>query len=1059
MGIIRTTLTAGLWGVTGGVASLGAGMAYLAAGTTLVPMSKSDPWFKTKTYTKYNPKGNPALIDDCIKRVPLSKIRPDLRDNEEALTLEFCRGIWGRWGFWPQTKMQERYDAPPGSEHDAWKTSELAESKFEQGLRMVNHFEVVENKGDEITVRCGGSPMNPGLRNSDGLVSISARIDRQKQEAIFSLKSALFNSAGAFAPEAEHPIPPKITFLHGWGFQKGRELVEMLTGVQRCQLQELSAGASEAGQDAEIGIEYLSVGANRHTAVADWSQDGIVAFGSDCTVALWQPKDAAVNGIRTLLRGHTDVVKAVKFLPKAEGETESILITGGDDKCLKIWKLEPSGSASCVQTIQEHTASINCIATAHSRRRDTSRVFATGAADASIKIWRLEGGEATLLQTIKPTPKFFPLCIALSDLSAEGDGLVLAAAGTRNIVQVFVAASAAEPQFEVQATLAGHDEWVRSLDFAFEKASPTSDLILASASQDKYVRLWRFHRGTELPAAAAEGNDPTMGAFLPGKSPSNKAHRLKSGDMDFSITFEALLLGHDDWIYSAKWFSNENGTLQLLSTSADNTLAIWEADPSSGIWVTTVRLGEISREKGATTATGSTGGFWTGLWSPDGKSVVTLGRTGSWRRWEYNRDNDQWLPNIGVSGHTRSVTGISWSKNGEYLLSTSLDQTTRLHAKWTAGSSNGSWHEIARPQIHGYDINCIDSIGSSQFVSGADEKLMRVFNEPKAVAKLLNRLCGIEDSQIENLPDAANMPVLGLSNKAIEAVDDDQEVEAANPEADREALDPGSTVRKSVLEIDHPPFEDSLSRHTLWPEAEKLYGHGYELSCLATSHDGTIVASACKASSLNHAVIRLFETERWTEIRPPLAAHTLTATRLRFSPDDRYLLSVGRDRQWAVFQRDSEDRFKYQPLQSNPKGHTRMILDAAWAPASDSIVFATAGRDKQVKLWKRGSADETISLAASIPATHPVTALDFLPRKTEDGKFVLATGTEEGKVTIHTVDVETLNVISSIDLQHELSVAKAVLQLAWRPDAARNELAIAGEDSSLRVYSYSPSST
>jgi hypothetical protein len=83
-------------------------------------------------------------------------------------------------------------------------------------MKFSNHFEVAENTGNEITVRCGGSPLEPGLRNSDGLVTIGARIDREKQEAVFSLKSALFNSAGTFEEGAGHPIPPKITFLHRW---------------------------------------------------------------------------------------------------------------------------------------------------------------------------------------------------------------------------------------------------------------------------------------------------------------------------------------------------------------------------------------------------------------------------------------------------------------------------------------------------------------------------------------------------------------------------------------------------------------------------------------------------------------------------------------------------------------------------------------------------------------------------------------------------------------------------------------------------------------------------
>ncbi|KAK8012691.1 hypothetical protein PG991_010066 [Apiospora marii] len=812
--------------------------------------------------------------------------------------------------------------------------------------------------------------------------------------------------------------------------------------------------------EVEVGIEYLSVGANRQTAVADWNEDGLVAFGTDSNIALWQPNDTAVKGVSHLLTGHTGTVKAVKFLPKSSSDSETYLVSGGDDQFLKIWKCDANGSATCVQSVKEHTGAINCIATVNGRRTPTGpTLFATGAADASIKIWTLEGGEAKLLQTIKTSPKFFPLCVALSHLNEAGDGLVLAAAGTKTFVQIFVANSAAEPSFEAQATLSGHEGWVRSLDFTFESAAASKDLVLASASQDKYVRLWRFHQGQELPPTTTGANDPTMGLSLPG-TPSNKAHRLKAGDLDFSITFEALLLGHDDWIYSAKWFSNpESGKLQLLSTSADNTLAMWEADPSSGIWVTTVRLGEISREKGATTATGSTGGFWTGLWSPDGSSVICLGRTGSWRRWYHNKEKDQWMPEIGISGHTRSVTGIAWSKNGDYLLSTSSDQTTRLHARWNAGERK-TWHEMARPQIHGYDLNCIDSIGSSQFVSGADEKLMRVFNEPKAVAKLLNRLCDIgAASQIEELPDAANMPVLGLSNKAIDAVDDDMEIDTANPDQDREALDPGSMVRKSVLEIDHPPLEDSLSRHTLWPEVEKLYGHGYELSCLAVSHDGKLVASACKASSLNHAVIRLFETERWTEVRPPLAAHTLTVTRLRFSPDDKYLLSVGRDRQWAVFEWDSEDLTQYKTLQNNPKGHTRMILDAAWAPLTDgAVVFATAGRDKSIKIWKQ-SPDAGIACITTIPATHPVTAVDFLPRVTEEGTFVLAAGSEIGKVSIHVINAADLGVVSSAPLRPEFCLSKPVLQLSWRPHAIEKTLAIAGDDASLRIYSYSAPST
>lgn len=38
-----------------------------------------------------------------------------------------------------------------------------------------------------------------------------------------------------------------------------------------------------------VSVEYLSTGANRQTAVADWSRGGILAFGADINVALWRP--------------------------------------------------------------------------------------------------------------------------------------------------------------------------------------------------------------------------------------------------------------------------------------------------------------------------------------------------------------------------------------------------------------------------------------------------------------------------------------------------------------------------------------------------------------------------------------------------------------------------------------------------------------------------------------------------------------------------------------------------------------------------------------------------
>ena len=620
-------------------------------------------------------------------------------------------------------------------------------------------------------------------------------------------------------------------------------------------------------------------------------------------------------------------------------------------------------------------------------------------------IWSLsvtqDGFHTSFIQTIPTAPKLLPLTLALSKLGAAGN-LVLAVAGTKGHVQVYVC-DAEESHFHLQATLVGHENWVRSLAIINENDTPDSDLLLASGSQDKYIRLWRIRRDKQATSdgAVAKRN------FL--SSLSNKAHLLRTSQASYSLTFEALLLGHEDWIYTVQW-SIAGPRLQLLSSSADNSLAIWEAEESSGIWLCKTRLGEISSQKGSTTATGSTGGFWSGLWSPDGQSVVSLGRTGSWRLWMYDRDSDRWSQRFGVSGHVGPITGIAWAKDGAFLLSTGADQTTRLHAAWKHGDVK-TWHEFSRPQIHGYDLNCIDSIGSTHFISGADEKSLRVFDEPKGTAELLQRLCGIPLPSGPAMPDAANIPVLGLSNKAIENLGDNQ---PSNGEVEpTDAPDPSLRADYKHLNLENPPLEDQLARHTLWPEREKLYGHGYEISAVAASHDNKIVATACRASSIDHAVIRLYETTDWREVKPALTSHSLTVTCLRFSADDRFLLSVGRDRQWSVFERDASHAEKYSLACRYPKGHTRMILSASWAPM-DVRIFATAGRDKVVKIWELVQNEQGWESKCLTTMTYPVavTAVDFAPRVGRNG-LAIAVGTEDGGVSVSMMGPADMGFVSS----------------------------------------------
>ncbi|KAI9150323.1 hypothetical protein HJFPF1_10082 [Paramyrothecium foliicola] len=209
MGILRLTVYTGLLATSGSAA-------YLAARNPVIaPLGASDPLWKSSLYRRFNPSANPATQDVCIKRIPLSKVRPELLEKEGDLALEFCRGVWSGLGFAIQRKYLEMKWKGPETAQQLWSKEQLAQSKYETGTCITDHFEVVERTPNTITVRCGDSPRNQALRGSDGLFSLSAIVDKEREEVELRLRSCLFSSQGT-VPGHAGPMPPWMEELHQW---------------------------------------------------------------------------------------------------------------------------------------------------------------------------------------------------------------------------------------------------------------------------------------------------------------------------------------------------------------------------------------------------------------------------------------------------------------------------------------------------------------------------------------------------------------------------------------------------------------------------------------------------------------------------------------------------------------------------------------------------------------------------------------------------------------------------------------------------------------------------
>lgn len=72
---------------------------YLEATTSMTrPLAQDDRIWSSDAFSKYNKHRNPSTQDIVIKRIPLSKICPELLWNEGDLAVEFCRGIWSGLG-------------------------------------------------------------------------------------------------------------------------------------------------------------------------------------------------------------------------------------------------------------------------------------------------------------------------------------------------------------------------------------------------------------------------------------------------------------------------------------------------------------------------------------------------------------------------------------------------------------------------------------------------------------------------------------------------------------------------------------------------------------------------------------------------------------------------------------------------------------------------------------------------------------------------------------------------------------------------------------------------
>ncbi|XP_019751508.1 elongator complex protein 2 [Hippocampus comes] len=714
---------------------------------------------------------------------------------------------------------------------------------------------------------------------------------------------------------------------------------------------------------------HIACSANRTPNVVSWGRGGTIAFGTCHSIALYDPQERRVL---SMLNGHTARVNAVQWVHKEDGAPETHLVSGGTDSRLLLWAAH---NGKFVQSVQckGHTGAVCAVDALYA---GASILVASAAADSSVRLWLCgDANEAVCLHSLT-FGSGFVMDVSLALLPSTKVP-VLACGGDDSRVHLFVQS---QEKLRRVMTLQGHEDWVRAVAWT----SVGGELLLASCSQDCLIRVWRL-RAKSGHGAHSEG-DRDDGVI----KMKEDVFGVEEQDEErvFAVALETVLAGHENWVYGLHWQppSYKGGerqeNLSLLSASMDKTMILWTPDQASGVWTEQVRVGEVG---------GNTLGFYGCQMSPNACVILAHAFHGALHMWRKDAGSGEWRPGVALSGHFNAVQDLSWDPEGEFVISVSSDQTTRLFMPWRtepAGRPRPTWHEVARPQIHGYDMQCLAALGRFRFVSGADEKVLRVFQAPRNFVENFANISGMSREELlasgdcAQLPEGASTPALGLSNKAVFQGDP-----AASSKGGEKFSGVSDQYQESYfhpINMTEPPPEDHLLQNTLWPEVQKLYGHGFEMFCLASDSGGTVVASACKASKAEHASVLLWSASTWRQLQA-LPCPALTVTQMAFSPDaamllptavtfcpqlyfdNSYLLAVGLEcgRIIVYGWRPGGDRAGGQDWirygETDPsQSHTLAIKRLRWRPRAGRagvpeerawLQLASAGADHAVKIF------------------------------------------------------------------------------------------------------------